>query len=507
MLINFKALVVVLFCAGAVFLFARPLCLRFMAEQDFARRRNIWFTLTIAAFASPSFWLFLLLAFPLLVWGGRKDTNPIALYVLVMHLFPPSIAVPIPTIGDINEFFDLTNYRILNLAILVPIAWRLMHTGEVTDNRVRRTMDFLIVSYVTLQVVLLMPYESITNTLRRGVLHSLDFLLLYYVVSRVSTSRNAIVETMASFCLACAIFAPLALVEAVKGWPLYQGIGENWGSADPFLYLVRNNILRASVSAGHAIPLGFLMAVGLGFWLYLATRVLSLRLTFTISLLMIVGLLSAYSRAPWLVAFVLYFSYRALSPNGATKVLRSLLLSIPIITLILVSPIGHRVIDNLPFIGTVNADTVSYREQLAVRSWELIKQNPYFGDPFFMLKLESLRQGQGIIDLMNAYAAIAMNYGLVALSLLLGFFMIGMLNTLALSRSTILSDPDYSTLGAILVACMAGTLFMMATGGLGMGVAQTFYLLTGFAAGYAQIDHRPESDKTGPAGSGRRKSD
>ena len=60
MLLNLKALVVILGIAMMVFIIAKPICLRFMAENDFVRRRNTWVALTIVAFLSPSFWLFVI---------------------------------------------------------------------------------------------------------------------------------------------------------------------------------------------------------------------------------------------------------------------------------------------------------------------------------------------------------------------------------------------------------------------------------------------------------------
>ena len=52
MITNLKAMIVVLAIAMAVFIIAKPICLRFMAEHDFSRRRNVWFALTLAAFIS-----------------------------------------------------------------------------------------------------------------------------------------------------------------------------------------------------------------------------------------------------------------------------------------------------------------------------------------------------------------------------------------------------------------------------------------------------------------------
>jgi O-antigen ligase len=331
--------------------------------------------------------------------------------------------------------------------------------------------------------------------MRRGFLFGIDVLVLYYVVSRTCTSRKAIVEAMASFCLVCAIFVPLALFESLKSWLLYAEIGGVWGTPPTPAYLFRGSTLRAQVSVGHALALGYLMAIAIGFWLYLRSRVPLTPLTKAVALWMCVGLLAAYSKGPWVVAVVIFFTYLALGPNGPARFFKASLILALVAGLVVTSPVGERVIDNLPFIGTVDAENVTYRQRLAELSWQLIQKNPFFGDLFFASHLDELRTGYGIIDLMNAYAAIGMSYGLVGLGLLIGFFVAGMWKAYRLVRRSAGSDADLSLLGVGLIACMLGTLVMMAVGGFGTSVEKMFYILAGLAAGYAQLDQLNEPDK------------
>jgi O-antigen ligase len=139
---------------------------------------------------------------------------------------------------------------------------------------------------------------------------------------------------------------------------------------------------------------------------------------------------------------VIVFSYLSVGPKGSSRLFKGMLVSALIAGAVLLSPVGDRVIDNLPFVGTVDQDNVSYRQRLAERSWELIQQNPFFGSPFGLLHLEELRQGQGIIDLVNTYATVAMYYGLIGLSLFLGFFVIGIWNAYRLVKATADEDAD-----------------------------------------------------------------
>ncbi len=120
--------------------------------------------------------------------------------------------------------------------------------------------------------------------------------------------------------------------------------------------------------------------------------------------------------------------------------------------------------------------------------------------------MESLRQGQGIIDLINGYAAIALPYGLVGLGLVLGFFCIGMGSAWRVYRRSAPLDHDLARLGANLAACMVATLAMMGMGGFGGGVEKMFYLLAGLAAGLttaarvpAPLPQEHRVPRTGPS--------
>lgn len=489
MLTNLKALVVVLGLAVIVFTLLKPLCLRYMVAEDFARRRNVWYVLTVTAFLSPNFWLYAVVAMPLLFWAGRKDSNPAGLYMLTMHVIPP-LAFYIPVVG-INQLFDLNQYRILSLAVLLPVAWRLRQSARDGTREGRFTLgDGLLLAYFVLQLVLFVPYESITHTMRRAFLFGIDALLLYYVLSRDCTERWKVADTIAGFTLAAAIATPIALFEAMRGWLLYQGLGFAWGDPISWAYLMRGEMLRAQVSAGHSIALGFLLASAFCFWLYLRRAAGSAAVSLIGIGWLWGGLVAAYARAPWLAALVMFFVYAGLGPDAMSRVTRATLSFAVLSALVLASPIGERVIDSLPFIGTLDAGNIEYRQELATVSWQLIQQNPYFGNPFVMQEMEGLRQGQGIIDLVNSYASVALFYGLVGLTLLLGFFVCGLWAAFRAVKLTARTDADASFLGAALVACMIGILAIMATSSFRGGLAQMFWAMGGLSIGYATAVRR-----------------
>src|SRR6202050_231383 len=235
MIVSLKALVVVLAIAALVFRLAKPIALRFSTAHDFSRRRNLWFVLTAVAFLSPSFWLFALVAIPMLVWAGRRDTNPVALYLLLLHVIP-DVPVAIPAVG-IKELFDLDNYRLLSFCVLIPAALRLKQFNAAAKTSGITAMDYLLLAFGVLQILIYVPQDlpdqlllqdSPTNVLRRAFLFFVDVYVLYYVVSRTCTSRSAIVEAMATYCLASAVMALIAVFESLRHWLLYTDIVERW---------------------------------------------------------------------------------------------------------------------------------------------------------------------------------------------------------------------------------------------------------------------------------------
>jgi hypothetical protein len=486
MVTNLKALVIVLVLAGLIFHVAKPLALRFMAAEDFVRRRNLWLLLTVAAFASPSFWIFAPIALVLSARAARSDPNPAALFLLAISAVPP-VTLPIPTIG-IGALFDLNLPRILALAVLLPVAVRLgsKPRAEVSQPNALRMIDLGVVGFIIVQMVVLLPHDSVTNILRRGLHFVLDYGLVYYVLSRTLTRESSLYEALAAFVLSCAVLAPISLFETLRSWLLYQGLGELWGRPDPFAWLFRGDSLRAQTTAGHSLTYGFHMAIGFGFTMALARGLGRPKLALWVGGLMWVGLISAFSRAPWLAAGMFAVVVAALAPGGAANLKRLMLWSVLGGGALLVSPWGDDVLDLLPFIGSVDSANVAYRQQLAQTSWNLILRNPILGDPLVLRDMESLRQGQGIIDLVNSYAAVALFNGLVGLVLFVGPLVIATAVAYRLSQARRDTAPSDTLLGATLIGAMFATLFYIATSGFGW----MLYALLGMLTAYLGLDRR-----------------
>jgi hypothetical protein len=486
MVYEIKQLVVVLALALIAFALTKRVSVMFMSPADFARRRNVWITLTCVGFLSPNIWLFAAVALPLVYWAGKVDRHPTALYAFLFLTMPPA-AVPIP-LPLVNLLFDLSPFRILALALLLPAAVRLVRAGVSRTPGIARA-DLAVLAFGLLQLVIYIPYESSTNTVRRALLFGLDVYALYFVFSRAATNREALRDTLASYWLACAVLVPVVVFENLRSWLLYTTIPDRWGAPNLGAYLSREGLLRAQGPAGHSLTMGILLATAFGFWLYVGGRT-SKRILWTVGLLMWAGLFATFSRAPWIVAAFVMIIYVLLSPAGR-KHLFGILAGVGVaLGALSLTAFGGRIISTLPFIGTAEQSNVDYRQQVAEVSWRLIKQNPFFGDPFAARNMEELRQGQGIIDLVNTYASIGVFYGLVGVAIFVTCFVYPAWRSGTAMLATRGRDADDTNLGAVLVACMLGILLMMATASFGSGFEFTAWMLAGLCSAYPAVVYR-----------------
>jgi hypothetical protein len=217
---HLRALLVILLLAGAVFAAGRaPACAAAMPDEDFARRRNLWFALTLAAFLAHNFWLFIAFAALLLIFALPAEPNKLALYFFVLFAVP-AIDAEIPGFGLVEHFFAIDYLRLLALAILLP-AWLALRMRPDAEPFGRSSADKLLLAYLVLQLCLQFPHASLTETLRKGVFYAfVDVFLPYYVASRAARDLAALREALMAFVLGALVAAAIAVFEFARHWLL-----------------------------------------------------------------------------------------------------------------------------------------------------------------------------------------------------------------------------------------------------------------------------------------------
>jgi hypothetical protein len=492
---NLKALGVVLCIAWVVFYLADLVLTRLglVDKSLFKLRRNAWLFATAAGFLSPSFWIYAAVLILLLLRIAKRDPNPAALYLLMLHVIPP-LQFQIPTIG-IGSLIELSQYRLLSLFLLFPLCVR--YYSLLKSKPLPRSLfwaDAFVIVYLCWQLLLTMPYWSATGSLRAAVANVIDYAVPFYVFSRVAMHREKLFDTLLWGAIGLALISPMAAFESLRNWLLYVEIGRVWGDSQNAFYLMRDGVLRAEVSTGHALAMGYMLAVAFGVGLYLRDKALDgpsqNRIKFPVLIPMIfwLGLIAAYSKGPWLVGALVLFIYLTFSKAGLLGFGRATGALTVIAVALLLAPMRDSIIDKLPFIGTAGEESVTYRSRLAEISWDLMWQTPLTGNVFVLQQMEELRTGEGIIDLLNVYLSIGMFYGVTGLLIFLVPFAIGLWRLYSLNRELVKKDIDCGRLAAVLLAALLGTMLMMGMGSFGTGLERYAYVLVAMGCGIGQLN-------------------
>jgi O-antigen ligase len=483
-----RALTVILVLASLVFALAKgPICSAAMKPGDFVRRRNLWFLVTLISFGTSNFWVYILAVGGLLWWARTYEHNPLALYFAMLFAVPP-ISAPIEALGIVEYIISINHIRLLALVILLPTWLELRRRSDVKSFG-SITPDKFIIAYLLLMFFLGFRSTTITDGIRYGFYLFFDAFLPYYVASRAFQTLDQFREALAAFLLSAILLAVLGFFELAKGWLLYSTLAGAWEIPwDMGRYLTRGGgEVRALVTTGQPIVLGYIMVVAIALYQALSQRVPDGWRLIGL-LLLIVGLIAPVSRGPWIGAALIPFLLAITGPRPSQELVRVGLWAGIIGIVILVSPFGPAVLDRLPFIGNVDADNVVYRQRLFVTSIEVIKDNLLFGtsDALQSYEMEALRQG-GIIDLVNSYLVVALSSGIVGLSLFVAFFGSSFVGLIRSLRAFPNRDDDSFRLGQALLVALLAALVVISTVSSISAIPMLYWMLAGFGVRFASM--------------------
>ncbi|VVM46565.1 hypothetical protein PS631_00574 [Pseudomonas fluorescens] len=497
---HFRALIVILFVASVVFVMARKPALDIIPAADFKRRRNLWFGLTLLAFFSYSFWLYAAATAVILYVVRRREHNVLALFFILLFLIPPA-SVEIPGFGVVNYLFEMNHIRLLSLCLLLPTALALSRQGD-TLAFGRTLPDKLLAASLILMGLLYLRETTLTDTLRQSFYLYTDVFLPYYVASRGLKQISDFKDALLAFVLAAFLLSLIAVAEFSRHWLLYNALtdamGTQWGMSG---YLSRGGSLRASATTGQAIALGYVISVAIGLFLFLSSYVRSRLQCLLGALLLAAGLIVPLSRGPWIGAVIIVGVFIATGRNAVKRLSLLAMAGVLALPLLSVMPGGEKVLDLLPFIGNLEKENITYRERLLDNSWIVIQRNPLFGSFDFRNtpEMQSMIQGEGIIDIVNTYINLALRVGLVGLTLFVGFFV----SILFGLRKALRAFPDRNEegrlLGRALLATLLGILVIIFTVSSITVIPVVYWSIAGVSVAYIQMVRRARQAEAGSA--------
>jgi O-antigen ligase len=287
--------------------------------------------------------------------------------------------------------------------------------------------------------------------------------------------------------LAIMVVALIAIFEATRHWLLYHPLLRVLELEGMLEYRERTGILRAVATAGHSIALGYLMVVGMGLYMFLQRSIRSKFIRRLGMALLAAGLIAPFSRGPWLGAVALFAVFIATGRNAMLRLPGLAIAAVLALSLIAVLPGGEKVMNLLPFIGSTEKGSVDYRQNLLNTSIIVIKRNPWFGSVNYLdtPEMESIRTGEGIIDIVNSYLQIVLETGLVGLGLFVSFFALILLGIYRTMRSIRDQNSEERLLGRALLATLLAILLIIFTVSSIAIIPIVYWSVAGLGVAYA----------------------
>lgn len=354
--------------------------------------------------------------------AGRLPT-----YALMLPILPP-VTLPLTGLPGINYVLTLSGPRVLALTLLVPAA---VHLWSKARSAPRPGWllwcDVATLVYATLWISIRYGAMSGSVILRQCTELGLDTLLPYYVLSRGAVD-GALRRQMLGFFLAAACFqGVVAITETATGHLFYTQLqwvhGTQWQLVQQ---LMRGSWLRAQGAYGGPLTLAVLLQFALGTWAMLRPAERS-RAYDLLGLLLLGGLIATFGRGPWLSALLMAGSLWLLRRMAGRPYLLAMAVLGVAIGVLQAAGLGQQMVSFFSrlFGSTEGGDfNVQYRQELLDTSIALLRQSPWWGVNNAMQQMQHLRQGEGIIDLVNTYLVVALAVGLIGLSIYLLPFLI-----------------------------------------------------------------------------------
>ncbi|MCO5978904.1 O-antigen ligase family protein [Ideonella oryzae] len=494
---HLRALVIILAASLPIWLWGRRLFAGLDTSAVYTQRFRLWIFSLLLAFLSHSFWLFVI-GLLLFLWLSPRDPYPFSVYLLLLFLLP-SFPVRIDGFGGLNYLLDINLPRLLSLLLLLP--WWIRQRPAAGEPRFGSGWaDRCLLIYLLLQFVLQLSVDTFTNSARFAIYNFLDVFLPYVAATRAMAKLERAQDAILSLLLAVMLMSPLAVFEWAKKWLLYNSLVgamgvDPWGMGG---YLMRGESLRAMVTTGHALALGFVMALALA--LCAAVQPLMNRRDHWILCACVgAGLLAPVSRGPWVGAAVIVGVLVLTSPAWGRRLAQLAGVVLGSALLLSVTPWGASVVDLLPFIGKVDEFNVTYRERLIDASLAVIAKNPFFGSFDFLSasEMQDMIQGEGIVDIVNSYLQVALAYGGVGLVLFAGVFVCALWGAVR-AWLALRADPMMGAMGRSLIAAMIGVIVMITTVSSINNIPILYWMLSGLCVGYARLGYLPTWRRSTP---------
>ena len=484
--------------AAAIFGFAALLR---KGDAAWVKKAPLWIFLSMFTIGmwGHTYWVAyaaLLLALPI---AARNRADAAALYcILVVSL--PQLSQQISA----GSLYLTTASKYLFCGLGLALAFMMNRGKTPVLRRARFGLPILIIAVLEVAQA---RDPSATATIRQCLPILFTILLPYFVLSRSLNTAEDVRRFLLAFTLAGFVMAAVATVEARLHWLIYKQI-------EGFLNIhmsvngyskMRAGMLRAPASFPESTALGTFLALAFIAALALRNTFASRVKWYVVLFVLTLGLVSANSRGAFialgvgLLAWDIYcrrYGQLGLKLAAAGGIYFFALFAAQFSNFF-AAMVGK---------SSGSAATADYRVQLLRRGMEEIHKHPYLGQNLktALDNLQDLRQGEGIIDLVNGYISYGLTLGYPGIFGLVAVF-VSLCLAMWLARRKFRANPELMEPAACVFAVAALSIpnsFFTGFGGIG---STSFYQMCALGGalwamrGLAPVARAGSSDAAMPA--------
>ncbi|PZU10697.1 O-antigen ligase [Sphingomonas sp.] len=418
----------------------------------------------------PSIWLYWALICILIPTLSRTTAEAACLYVLTVLMTPTA----------------QLEMNLGSMYLLTFDKWLFAGIGLIIAVQIRRSRARLPVGWFDLFFVLIITLEliqargmNVTSTLRSLFGTVVVLILPYFVVSRSLRQPSDIRRLMFTIAFAGFVLSCEAVYELRFKFLPYDLISQHLGSVVGISAYSKQRAgsLRASTSFEESTSFGLFLAIA--FLAMLASHdIFKNRQSRLIGLMvMLAGLYAANARSAILslvLGVLAYDFYRKRYGAMIVKLAGIVGLGLMALSAAQFSP---RLADRLGVSGS-SVDSTDYRALLLRRGMEEIRKHPWTGTSSAEAKiaLADIRQGEGIIDFVNAYVFYGLTAGIGGIIIMIVCFFGTALRMLAI-RKRLQKTPGLVQVGAVVFAVSLFTAVTAFTSGFGGKGSMIFYIV------------------------------
>ncbi|MGF7153877.1 O-antigen ligase family protein [Novosphingobium gossypii] len=377
-------------------------------RQDMAVRAVlITFFMPAIAWVLPSVWL---LYFVMALWVPIFARRPDQIAGVYLHslLLLPGLDLAVEPGG--LKLFEVGVHDALALGAVVAIR----RTGG--GARIAGKDDLRVALLLLVLVFASARSTSFTHFLRTTINIAFDFGLPYYILSRALGHASAMRSAMRWFACSGTALAGILVFEAWQSWPMYNELYWHYGVQMLLIVKSRGAMMRPGGPFNEPTSIALVMVLCL-FALWLIRDDFRTRVRHgLLCLLVFLGASTPQSRNAW-VAFGIAVLLGDVFLGRWAALVRKVVPTAAAVTLILVAAqVWPSFSESLGLSGQ-GSDTADYRRDLLRRGTEEFWASPIvgFSRDELEVRLNDMRQGEGIIDFVNTYLWFALVAGVIGL--------------------------------------------------------------------------------------------